>query len=123
MPDCIFCKIISGDLPSEKVSEGSGYVAFRDINPIAPVHVLVVPKKHIPSLTATNKRDRKILGELQLAAAGVARKMGIEKAFRLLMANGKEAGQSVNHLHYHIIGGWKGGAPAMEAPSIKKGGE
>lgn len=98
-------------------------MAFKDINPIAPVHVLVVPKRHIPRLADAKAEDWEVLGELQLVAAKVAKKMGIGKAFRLLMANGEQAGQSVHHLHYHIIGGWKSGAPAMEAPLVKKGGE
>ncbi len=109
--DCVFCKIVAGKIPSTKVYEDEDVLAFNDINPLAPIHVLVVPKKHIDKLVSAQKEDVMLLGKIQLAAAEVAGKLGIEKAFRVLNANGAGAGQSVFHLHYHVRGGWKGGAP------------
>jgi histidine triad (HIT) family protein len=123
MKDCVFCKIVAGEIPAKKVFEDETLVAFHDINPIAPVHVLVVPKKHIARLAEAQKSDQTLLGHIQLVAAQVAREMGVAEAFRLLMANGEKAGQSVQHMHYHVIGGWKNEAPEMEATAYMKGGK
>lgn len=113
--DCVFCKIVKGEIPSEKVYENDFVYAFHDINPVAPTHVLIIPKKHIKNLASVKLIDAKDLGEVQAAVPAVAQKVGVENAFRLLSASGSDAGQSVFHLHYHLIGGWKGKNPKMEA--------
>lgn len=113
MVNCIFCKIVKGEIPSKKVYEDKEVIAFHDINPIAPVHILLIPKRHIDNLATVHNTDKDVLGACQLAASRVARKEGIGGSFRLLTASGKEAGQSVFHLHYHLIGGWKDKAPIM----------
>ena len=109
MNSCVFCRIVAGELPTQKGWEDEEIVAFKDVNPSAPVHVLVVPKRHIDKLTEATSQDRDLLGGLQLAAAVVAQKMGIADGFRLMLNNGASAGQVVWHLHYHVQGGWKGG--------------
>jgi len=118
--DCIFCKIIEGKIPCKKVYEDKNIFAFYDINPVAPVHILIVPKKHISSLSSVGREDKDVLGEIQLVAREIAKDVGIGDAFRLLTASGKDAGQSVFHLHYHLIGGWKKGkTPEMEVKKDK----
>ncbi len=112
--DCIFCKIVKGEVPSKKVYEDGMVYVFHTINPQAPFHVLIIPKRHIKSLASATSRHKNQLAQCQIVAGKVARKMGIGKAFRLLTASGKGAGQSVFHLHYHLIGGWKGKVPEME---------
>jgi histidine triad (HIT) family protein len=114
MNDCVFCKIVNGELPSKKVYEDELTYAFHDIHPIAPVHILVVPKKHIVNLDDAKKSNTETLGNCQLTAAKVARIAKVSNAYRVLTANGKKAGQSVFHLHYHVIGGWKKNPPPME---------
>ncbi|MFA6004019.1 MAG: histidine triad nucleotide-binding protein [Elusimicrobiota bacterium] len=105
MPDCIFCKIIAREIPSQPVYEDELTVAFRDITPQAPKHIVIVPKKHIPRLSACKDEDNALLGHLQRAAAAIAEKEGIAAGFRLVTNNGASAGQSVDHLHYHLLGG------------------
>lgn len=107
MQDCIFCKIVKGEIPSKKVYEDEDVLAFDDINKLTPVHVLVIPKKHIARLADAQDEDQNVLGKCQLVGAQVAKKLGVGDAFRVLMANGEEAGQSVFHLHYHVVGGGK----------------
>lgn len=107
--DCVFCKIVKGEIPSKKEYEDDGVLAFRDINPVAPVHILIVPKKHIKNLSSASVEDAAILGKCQVVASELAKKNGIGGAFRLLTASGSEAGQSVFHLHYHLVGGGKFG--------------
>lgn len=111
MSDCIFCKIVSGEVPSKKVYEDENVFAFNDTNPTAPIHVLIVPKKHIEKLSEVKTTDKALLGEVQIIAVNIAKKLGIKKAFRLITFNGEGAGQTVFHLHYHLQGGWKGEAP------------
>ena len=106
MPDCIFCKIISGEIPSTKVYEDGEFIAFNDINPKAPVHVLVVPKKHVASVNELNEADKGLAGGLMLVAKVVAQKLGIDTAYQLKVYVGKDAGQRGYHLHMHILGGW-----------------
>jgi len=101
----IFGKIIRREMPAKIVYEDDQCVAFRDLNPQAPTHVLVVPKKEIASLSDANAEDEALLGHLMLAAAKVARQMGVGDAFRVVINNGAKAGQSVFHLHLHILGG------------------
>ncbi|MDD4003713.1 MAG: histidine triad nucleotide-binding protein [Elusimicrobiaceae bacterium] len=104
MPDCIFCKIAAGQVQSRMVYETEDIVAFADLNPQAPTHILIIPVKHIAKLTAAEPAELELLGKLQLAAAAIAKQFGI-KDFRLVTNNGRGAGQSVDHLHYHLLAG------------------
>lgn len=104
--DCIFCNIIAGDIPSKKVFENEDVYAFNDINPIAPVHVLVIPKKHIPSVMGIQEEDQALIGKLHLAVQQVARETGVDQeGFRVVTNIGDHGQQTVHHLHYHVIGG------------------
>ncbi len=103
----IFGKVIRREIPADIVYEDELCLAIRDINPQAPTHVLIIPKKEIAKLTDAGTEDQALLGHLMLAAAKVARQLGIEDAFRIAINNGAEAGQSVFHLHLHILGGRK----------------
>ncbi|WP_018130416.1 histidine triad nucleotide-binding protein [Effusibacillus pohliae] len=110
--DCIFCKIVKGEIPSKKVYEDEYVLAFHDINPIAPVHVLTIPKKHIVSLLDIKQEDKELVGHLHLALQKVAKEMGIDgSGFRVITNIGPHGQQTVFHLHYHLIGGrqleWK----------------
>ncbi|OGY17710.1 MAG: hypothetical protein A2784_00880 [Candidatus Chisholmbacteria bacterium RIFCSPHIGHO2_01_FULL_48_12] len=104
MPDCIFCKIISGALPGTKVYEDEEFVAFADIHPEAPVHVLVVSREHIESVNRL--KDERLAGKWLLTARAVAHKLGIGKAYQLKVCVGALAGQTVEHLHMHVLGGF-----------------
>ncbi len=111
MSDCIFCKIINREIPSTVVYEDEKVLAFNDINPVAPVHVLIVPKAHIGSVKDLTEENAGIMADIHLAANRIAKKLGIdEKGFRLINNCGADAGQTVFHLHYHLIGGTKLGA-------------
>lgn len=104
--DCIFCKIISGDIPSTKVYEDELVFAFKDINPEAPVHVLIVPKEHIESVAHLDVAHHPLIGHIHLIAKQIAENEGIDQSgYRLLTNIGKDGGQSVLHLHYHLLGG------------------
>ena len=104
--DCIFCKIIKGEIPSTKVYEDENVVAFKDLQPIAPIHDLVVPKKHVVNLMDVN--DPKMLEQLLHGVKEVAKAEGlVERGFRVISNCGEEAGQSVMHLHIHVVGGAK----------------
>ncbi|MEM6485146.1 MAG: histidine triad nucleotide-binding protein [Pseudomonadota bacterium] len=105
MTDTIFNKIISGDIPADKLYEDDHCIAIKDINPQAPVHVLVIPKKPIEKLADAQMEDEALLGHLMLAVGTVARQLGVEDAFRLVVNNGAGAGQTVFHLHLHILAG------------------
>jgi len=106
MEDCIFCKIINGDIPSEKVYEDDKIYCFKDINPVTPVHVLIVPKKHIPSLNETMDEDKEILGYILFKAKDIAKILKIEdNGYRIVTNCGENAGQSVFHIHFHLLGG------------------
>lgn len=106
MPDCIFCKIVRGEIPASVVYEDEDMLAFKDINPQAPVHVLLIPKKHMPTFFDLEPGDEAILGRIQAAAARVARELGLEESGFRLVANCLEgAGQVVFHIHYHLLGG------------------
>ena len=104
MEDCIFCKIIDGAVPSKAVYEDEVCKAFCDVAPQAPVHVLVVPKRHVESL-AKAADDEALLGHLMRACALVAESLGLADGYRLIINQGEAAGQSVQHLHIHILGG------------------
>lgn len=104
--DCIFCKIIDGEIPTQKVFENENILVIRDINPVAPVHDLILPKKHIVSLNEVKEEDKGLLGEILLTAKTVAEKESIsESGYRLIANTGKNGGQLVPHLHFHLIGG------------------
>ena len=105
MSDTIFGKIVNGDIPAEFLYEDDHCVAINDINPQAPVHVLVIPKKGIPKLVDAQPDDQALLGHLLLAAGKVAQQLGVADAFRLIINNGSGAGQTVFHLHLHILAG------------------
>lgn len=108
MDDCIFCKIIKEEIQSNKVYEDEEILAFRDINPAAPVHVLVIPKKHISSLAEISKEDEAIIGKIYTIINEIAKKEGIfEKGFRVIVNCGEDGGQEVGHLHFHLLGGKK----------------
>jgi histidine triad (HIT) family protein len=102
----IFGKIIRGEIPADKVYEDDRALAFKDINPAAPVHILVIPKEHVVNLLDAEEEHAELLGHLMLVAAKVAREQGLEEdGFRLVANNGAGAGQTVFHLHLHVIGG------------------
>jgi histidine triad (HIT) family protein len=104
--NCIFCKIVRGEIPSQPVLEGDDFIAIRDINPAAPVHVLVSPRKHVESVAQLEDGDQALAGRLLLAARDVARKEGVaERGYRVVINIGTEGGQTVGHLHVHVIGG------------------
>ena len=105
MNDCLFCKIISGDIPSKKVYEDEHAYAFEDIDPKAPTHVLVIPKKHLPGLKEATPSDAEIIGRCHLVAAKIARERKIEDSYRTVLNVGPGSGQSVFHLHVHLLGG------------------
>ncbi len=106
--DCIFCKIASGEIPSEFVYEDASVVAFRDLNPVAPVHVLIVPKDHKVNLSEYGEGDEALLGHILLTAAKIAKNLGLEEnGYRVITNAGPDAGQSVFHTHFHLIGGRK----------------
>ena len=103
-PDCLFCRIVAGAIPAKVIAESDDCIAFRDIDPKAPVHVLVIPREHIASLDAAE--DPLLLGQIAMLAARVARDEGVaESGYRTVINNGANAGQSVPHLHMHVLGG------------------
>lgn len=105
MPDCLFCRIIAGEIPSRKVFEDEQIYAFEDIHPGAPTHLLLVPKRHLADLAAATATDEGLLGRLQLQAAELARRRGLGSGYRTVLNVGPDAGQSVFHLHLHLLGG------------------
>lgn len=105
MSDCIFCKIIAGEIPSKKLYEDDDVLAFWDISPQAPVHFLVIPKKHIARPVDVEEVDDVIVGKLLRVGAQMAKENGVEDDYRIIFNNGAKAGQVVFHLHMHILGG------------------
>jgi len=106
MSDCLFCGIIEGKIKGELVYQDDSVVAFKDIGPKAPVHILIVPRKHIPTLLDLEPSDGPLVGEIFRVAAKLAAEQGIaEKGFRVVVNSGADAGQTVFHLHYHLLGG------------------
>ena len=106
--DCIFCQIIAGKIPCEIIYQDEEAVAFRDINPQAPIHLLIIPKRHIPSLTHLSEADSPLIGHMVNVANQLAKKEGIsEKGYRLVINCGEQGGQLVPHLHMHLLGGRK----------------
>ena len=106
MSDCLFCKIIAGEIPADIVYESESMLAFRDINPQAPTHVLIIPRKHIATINDIERNDAGTVGELLLAAQAVARQEGIaDGGYRAVMNCNADAGQTVFHIHLHLLGG------------------
>ena len=105
MSDCLFCRIVAGEVPADVVAETDRTLAFRDVAPQAPTHVLVVPREHHADVAACADADPALLGELLAAAADVARAEGLTGGYRLLTNSGPDAGQTVHHLHVHVLGG------------------
>ena len=104
--NCIFCKIIKGEIPSQKVYEDKEILAFNDINPAAPIHVLVIPKKHITSLAEMEGGDEIIVGKIYKVINEIAERLGVkEKGYRVIVNCGKDGGQEVGHLHFHLLAG------------------
>lgn len=104
--DCLFCRIVAGEIPAKIVHRDDRIVAFEDINPQAPTHTLLIPTRHIPTLSDATPGDRELLGDLLLAAAGLARRKGLDASGYRIVSNCQEsAGQSVFHLHLHLLGG------------------
>ena len=110
MADCLFCRIVSGEIPGETVRESDRVLAFRDISPAAPTHVLVVPKEHYANVGELAVADPGLVGELAREAAAVAAAEGVGDGWRLLFNTGAEAGQTVFHVHGHVLGGRRLGA-------------
>src|SRR5450830_68481 len=102
--DCIFCKIVAGEIPATKVYEDDDVIAFNDIHPIAPVHFMIVPKEHIESLASAEEKHQALLGKILLLAPKLAKQQGL-KGFRTMINTGREGGQEVFHLHVHVLGG------------------
>lgn len=102
---CLFCRIIAGEIPSRKVYEDDRVFVFEDTNPGAPVHLLLIPKRHIAGLSDATTEDESILGYLQLKAAELARQKDLQSGYRTVLNVGPDAGQSVFHLHLHLLGG------------------
>jgi histidine triad (HIT) family protein len=111
LPDtsnCIFCKIIAGEIPSNMVYQDQNLVVIEDINPIAPVHLLLIPRQHIASLNEVTEENQEVLGQIQIKAAKLAKEMNIDQnGYRLVNNCGEWGGQLVMHLHYHLLGGRK----------------
>jgi histidine triad (HIT) family protein len=110
--DCLFCKIAAGAVPADLVHEGERLLAFRDINPQAPLHVLVIPREHVPSLDAADPSSIDLLGEALLLAADIARREGVSgDGYRTVVNTGEHGGQTVDHLHVHLLAGRSLGWP------------
>lgn len=106
--DCLFCKIVEGQIPSTKVYEDDEVLAFKDINPAAPIHILVIPKKHIDCLTDLKQEDKDIIWHIHEIINKISEEQGFkENGFRVIVNCGKDAGQEVMHLHFHLIAGTK----------------
>jgi histidine triad (HIT) family protein len=111
MSDCLFCRIVAGEVPSKMVHEDEDVVAFHDVNPQAPVHVLVIPRRHVASLDETAAGDGELLGKLLLTVRQLARDLEIGEGYRVVTNCGASAGQSVFHIHFHLLGGRPMGWP------------
>ena len=111
MNECLFCKIAAGEIPSKKCFEDEDVLAFYDIDPKAPVHVLIIPKKHIASVADTDESDFMLYARIFSAAKKLAEELGLEKGYRIVTNIGKDAGQAVAHLHFHLLGGRSLGWP------------
>ena len=103
--DCLFCNIVKGQIPSEKVYEDNDVYAFKDVNPEAPVHILIIPKRHIKSVDELEETDKELVGHIFLVAKKLAKENKLKNGYRLVSNIGEEGGQSVKHLHFHLLGG------------------
>jgi histidine triad (HIT) family protein len=110
-PDCLFCKIVAGAIPASRVYEDESSIAFPDINPQAPTHLLVVPKEHIASQAKAVAEHTPLLGHLMSVAANLARTHDLDKGYRVVVNTGNDGGQTVHHLHLHLLGGRRMGWP------------
>ena len=104
-PDCLFCKIVKGSIPANRVYEDECCIGFPDINPQAPTHLLIIPKEHIASHAKTLEDDAELMGHLMATAAAIARDHKLDKGYRIVMNTGSDGGQTVSHLHLHLLGG------------------
>ena len=104
MSDCLFCKIVAGEIPSNKVYEDDEILAFNDVAPQAPVHFLIVPKKHMESLDDTTDEDAALLAHIMLKIKDIAKELGLENGYRVVINTGEDGMQSVKHLHVHVLG-------------------
>jgi histidine triad (HIT) family protein len=104
-PNCVFCKIVRGEIPSRKVYEDADILAFNDIQPVAPVHFMLVPKKHVASLYELTPEDAPVMGRIMALAGKLAREQGAEDGFRTIVNTGRVGRQEVPHVHLHVIGG------------------
>ena len=111
MSDCLFCKISAGEIPADLVYEGDDILAFRDIHPQAPTHILIIPRKHIDSMNEAQTDDAALLGRILLAARHIAAEQGVGPGYRLVNNCGAQAGQTVMHWHLHLLGGRSMGWP------------
>jgi histidine triad (HIT) family protein len=106
MDNCLFCKIVQGNIPSDKVYEDDKILAFKDINPGAPVHILIIPKLHIGSINELNEEHKELIGHIFIMAKKLAKDLGVdESGFRLVNNCGEDGGQTVPHIHFHLLGG------------------
>ena len=105
MSDCIFCKIANGEIPSNTVYEDDQIICFHDADPQAPVHVLIIPKKHIPSLDEVKEEDKELLGTIMLKVQDLAKDLGLDNGYRLVNNCGEDGFQTVKHLHFHVLSG------------------
>ncbi len=105
MTDCLFCKIVSGENPSSKVFENEEFLAFNDIDPKAPVHILVIPKKHFEDISELSQKDLELSAGLMKTATEVARVENLDAGFRIVLNTGEDGGQTVQHVHAHVLGG------------------
>ncbi|MDE1177073.1 MAG: histidine triad nucleotide-binding protein [Edaphobacter sp.] len=104
-PDCLFCRIIAGEIPANRVYEDEHCIAFPDINPQAPTHLLIIPKEHMVSVAKTLEEHKPLLGHMMATAAELAKARELEKGFRIVVNTGDDGGQTVHHLHLHLLGG------------------
>lgn len=110
LDDCLFCRIARGEIPASKVYEDEDVLAFRDIHPRAPVHFLIIPKKHVASLAHAQEEDTALLGKMMSLTRVLALQEGCENGFRVIVNTGRDGGQEIDHLHIHVLGGprpWK----------------
>ncbi len=114
MDDCLFCKIVRGEIPARKVYEDDEVLAFHDINPLRPLHLLLIPKRHIDSLAAVTEADAPVLGRMLVVANQLATENGSPDGFRVIINNGHVGGQEIPHLHAHIVGGPKPVGPMLK---------
>lgn len=107
MENCLFCKIINGEIPSNRVYEDEEILAFKDIKPLAPIHILIIPKKHISSANDLKEGDEKVIGKIFTVINKLAKEFKLDNGYRIVNNCGKDGGQEVMHLHFHLLGGKK----------------